>query len=452
YLPNPQVVSTAEVSASRRALNSLNRQRAERLQAYTEEDQGVKRIDADKELELQNYRRVLGDAFQARELEIATKRVRAEARVKRIDQEIALLETNLELSQLERRRMQDMALLYREAKFEVAAASDRLMQEELKIKGYEAQLAEQSGVLLPQNFSTAAIPTASRDNRWQVSVVVGLIILVGSSVVIYVMMLARNKISSEYDVRRHVNLPVLAKMAKRPDNEKSLLTISPRSAAAEAYSTLATQVRAYARELSLRSILVTSAVKSEGKTDVTCNLLIALARKGLSVLVIDADLHRPGVAFFFGVTPSSGLLHYAQSPEGADVIDYVMPTYAGGPDLLLPGGEVQDPVRLLESDAFKAMLKQAEREYDIVLFDSPPVARVGDALIVGSEVDATLMVCCAGEVSFADAALAKRLLTNVQANLLGVVLNNSTDVSAREYYNYYSYGDRTRRSVRKVFD
>ncbi|MCK6440854.1 MAG: CpsD/CapB family tyrosine-protein kinase, partial [Planctomycetes bacterium] len=252
------------------------------------------------------------------------------------------------------------------------------------------------------------------------------------------------------DVRKHINLPVLSKLPRRPDTDRSLLDISPRSAFAEQFSTLATLVRSYAKELSIRSLLVTSAVKEEGKTDIACNLSIALARKGLRVLLIDADFHRSMVSKFFHVNVERGSMNYVESAGATDLANYVTPSPAEGLDLLGAGGSVADPVRLIESERFRQMLKQAEAEYDLVVIDSPPVARVGDALIIASEVDATVFVVSSGDVTFADAALAKRLLTNVQANLLGVILNNSRDTRAREYYNYYYEG--TRRRVRRVVD
>jgi capsular exopolysaccharide synthesis family protein len=314
-----------------------------------------------------------------------------------------------------------------------------------------SQRAEQSAVLLVSNFSTAAEENrGAKATRLQVSLVVGLVMLIGSAVMIYVMMLARNKISTEYDVRRHINLPVLAKFARRDPGEVSLLNVNPKSGTAEAFSTLATQVRSYAKELSLRSLLITSAIKQEGKTDIASNLAISLSRKGLRVLLIDCDLHRPRVGNFFEHETENGLIQYLTAGGKGDIAPFVV-TIPGGPDLLLPGGHVDEPVRMLESEPFKNLMKQAEREYDFVIYDSPPVARVGDALILASEIDATILVASSGDVTFADAALAKRLLTNVQANMLGVVLNNSRDAAAREYYNYYAYGDSSRRRVRRVF-
>src|SRR5690606_16392810 len=114
------------------------------------------------------------------------------------------------------------------------------------------------------------------------------------------------------------------------------------------------------------------------------------------------------------------LVQFVADGGKGQVADYAS-SIPDGPDVLLPGGTVDDPVKLLESDAFKSLMKQAEREYDFVIYDSPPVTRVGDALILAGEIDATVLVCSSGDVSFADAAMAKRLLTSVQANLLGVV-------------------------------
>ncbi len=453
FQPNLSVVNSPEMSRTRAEVNNVLRERAQKQLDLRDTHRDMIRIERDLQNAIDRWKESIDQAFVAASAKIEADRekMQSDAATSRdvtslLVSQVAGLEEQVELKT-------GIATLYHEAVGEEAAAKNELGKLASYISAVRRSKDLQSPVIQVGSFAPAATSSSAlRAGPMQVAIIVFIVTLVASCVAIYVWMLSRNRISTEYDVRRHINLPVLAKFARRPASQATLLESGPRSQVHEAFSTLATLIRSYSKELSLRSLLVTSAVMEEGKTDVSSNLAIALSRKGLRVLVIDADLHRARVANFFGrsATSSKGLIQFVEAGGKGNLSEYVT-SIENGPDLLLPGGQVEDPVRMLESETFKSAMKLAEREYDFVIYDSPPVTSVGDALILAGEVDATVMVCSCGDVTYADAAQAKRLLTNVHANLLGVVLNNCTDVRSGEYYNYYSYGDAPpRRRVRKV--
>ncbi len=454
----PEYLSTTYTNV-RDAKREMNRLKEERLQLglqFTEEHNKMKENAEKLRIQTNIYAESIESAFPEH-IALLQKTIQ-EHQSQQLGYEQkrdALIEEqiNIQIRQID--KLGALANLYSDAKEKVQEAYETIDKAEDYRDSIRTSRSEQSPVLKIFQFSQGAQDSTSvSTGPLQVALVMGIIVIIGSSVLLYVFTLARNKIETEYDVRRHVNLPVLAKLAKWQPEERSLLNVSLRNSVAEAFNTLATLTRSYAKELSLRSILITSAVMEEGKTNISCNLAIALARKGLRVLIVDADLHRASVGKFFGLgNEPTGIIQYSQAPEGERRLqDYVTPTSAEGVDVLLPGGEVTDPVRVLESKAFRSLEKEAEDNYDLVIYDSPPVARVGDALIMASDLDATMVVVSSGDVTYADAAYAKRLLTNVQANILGVILNNSKDARAREYYNYYGYGDKRQRRVRKVLD
>lgn len=451
YSPNVAVISSEEMTRSRREIDSILRERRSLSLRLRPDHRDMIDVEARLGVQLGLWESAILQAFnsatQKLETERTTLREEAEAATRRSQsllREVARLEGEIEL-------IHGLSVLYRDSLTAERAALANLQARQTAVQSAKRARGLQSPVIDVTNFAplASAAGVAAASYKYQVAAIVFVVLLIGSAVAIYVWMLSRSRITTEYDVRRHVNLPVLAKFAKRDSDQVSLLNVGPRSGISEAFSTLATLVRSYSKELSLRSLLITSAVMEEGKTDISSNLGVALSRKGLRVLVVDADLHRSRVGSFFGADTEKGLIQYAEAGGKGELTDYVR-SIPDGPDVLLPGGQIADPVKMLESDIFKGMMKQAEREYDFVIYDSPPVTRVGDALILAGEVDATILVCSCGDVSFADAAMAKRLLTNVHANLLGVVLNNSTDAHAREYYNYYAYGRESRRRVRKV--
>ena len=450
YIPNSAIVSSNDMNRTRRELDSLQREYEELGVRYKPAADVMLRKASEIDFAVTQWRKACDQAFEARRVQLETQRKVLSTKQTSVETDLARARNDV-ATVFERRELLDsMSDIYGKAKHELIEA------EEVSAAAaeYQRNLAktrdEQGAVIRVFSFTFGATQSGITADAKQVASVVAFIVLAGSLIMLYMLTLARNKVTTEFDVRKHINLPVLSKLPRRPDADRSLLDISPRSAFAEQFSTVATLLRSYAKELSLRSILVTSAIKEEGKTDIACNLSIALARKGLKVLLIDADYHRSMVEKFFHVNATQGSMQFVEDPTATDLASYVTPSAAEGLDIMSPGGSVSDPVRLLESQRYAQMLKLAESEYDLVVIDSPPVARVGDALILASEVDATVFVVSSGDVTFADAALAKRLLTNVQANLLGVILNNSKDTRAREYYNYYYEG--TRRRVRRVVD
>jgi Mrp family chromosome partitioning ATPase len=119
-----------------------------------------------------------------------------------------------------------------------------------------------------------------------------------------------------------------------------------------------------------------------------------------------------------------------------------------GLKVLTSGPPVQAAAKLLESDRFEEVLQQLGRSHDFVIFDTPPIDRVGDALTVASLVDGCIFVVGAGQCEQHDVTWAKHLLTNVQANLLGAFLNRYAQRRTREAEYYYGGRNGSKRRAR----
>ena len=207
---------------------------------------------------------------------------------------------------------------------------------------------------------------------------------------------------------------------------------SPRSAAAEAYRTLRTNLQFSALDRDLRCILVTSPTAGDGKTTVAANLAVALAESGKRVLLIDCDLRRPGLHAVFGLPRSPGLTEALVS--GQEQVPSV-PTAI--PDLqLLPAGEPPpNPAEFIASARLARLLARAREAADYVVLDSPPVTVVADPAVLATLSDGVLLVVSAGRTRRELAQRAKEQLEKVGAHLLGAVLNNARlGRSAREYH------------------
>lgn len=210
----------------------------------------------------------------------------------------------------------------------------------------------------------------------------------------------------------------------------------PTSPAAEAYRTLRTSIQFIGLEQPMRILQVTSANPQEGKTTTLANLAVALARSGSTVAVVCCDLRRPRVHEFFGLTNDVGFTSVLLGKVGLAGAMQAVPNQARL-SLLASGPLPPNPSELLSSRRTVEVFGSLQAEYDIVLVDAPPVLPVTDALVLSGRVDATLLVAVAGATTRKEAGRAVELLRQVDAPLVGAVLNG---VDSEGSYGY-SYGN-----------
>jgi polysaccharide biosynthesis transport protein len=187
-----------------------------------------------------------------------------------------------------------------------------------------------------------------------------------------------------------------------------------------------------------RSIMVASAHAGDGKTSTAANLAVAAARVGLRTLLIDADLRRPSAHKRFGLGQTTGLTDVLLS--GDDVRDHVLNV---GVDNLrvLPAGTIPpNPHELLASPAMRALERNVLRRADLVIYDSPAVLAVPDALELGRHVDVAVLVGRAGASSRRQLSAAIERMEQVGTDVAGTVLNDIDTKNDGYYYSYY-YAD-----------
>ncbi|HYD42336.1 MAG TPA: polysaccharide biosynthesis tyrosine autokinase [Anaeromyxobacter sp.] len=214
----------------------------------------------------------------------------------------------------------------------------------------------------------------------------------------------------------------------------------PKSAAAECLRALRTNLLFMSPEKPLRTLLVTSSGPQEGKTTTATSLAITMSASGSRVLLVDADMRRPRLHRVFDLETRGGLSSLIVG-EG-DVEACVQRTHV--PNLfVLPCGAVPpNPAELLHTASFRKLLAGLAERFDRLIIDSPPVGVVADAVVVSTQVDGCLVVLKAGRTSRDAARHAVKQLRDVNAPLLGAVLND-LDLEDQRYgqYSYYSrYG------------
>ncbi|MGQ0812040.1 MAG: GumC family protein [Nitrospiraceae bacterium] len=220
---------------------------------------------------------------------------------------------------------------------------------------------------------------------------------------------------------------------------KLICLVDPKSVLSESLRSLRTNIQFASMDRRVKSILFTSAGLGEGKSTCVINLAITLAQEGQRVLLVDADLRRPIVHQRLGLDRESGLadallghLPWQQSVRtatdlmlGTLGVDRVM--NSPGLDnlsVLTSGFSSGNPSECMNLNKIKVLIGEMHEAYDIVLFDTPPILPVTDAVAMSSRVDGTILVYQVGRIGRNALKRAKFLLDHAQANIMGVVLTN----------------------------
>jgi capsular exopolysaccharide synthesis family protein len=206
----------------------------------------------------------------------------------------------------------------------------------------------------------------------------------------------------------------------------------------EAVRTLRNSILLGTFDRRLKSLMITSAAPSEGKTTTAVHLAIAHAQQKHKTLLIDCDMRRPGVHTTLGMNPESGL---------ADVLKNGMQwreklvKLVELPDLdILPTGFTSRRAADLVGAALPRILEEAIPDYDLVIIDSPPILGFSEPLQIAAAVDGVVLVTLAGQTSRNAVGSALNTLQRVRANVVGLVLNEVTKDVSDSYYYYGYYG------------
>nr|WP_141431171.1 CpsD/CapB family tyrosine-protein kinase [Bacillus sp. 03113] len=212
--------------------------------------------------------------------------------------------------------------------------------------------------------------------------------------------------------------------------------LDPKSPISEQYRTIRTNIIFSSVDQEMRTILITSAGPEEGKSTTTANLAVVFAQQGKKVLLVDADLRKPTAHYTFNLLNTTGLTSVLTNQTS--LVNVFKNTDVNNLYVLTSGPIPPNPSELLGSNAMDRFIEEALREFDLVLFDTPPVLVVSDAQVLANKCDGSVLVVGSGIVEKEAALKTKEVLASSKAKILGVVLNNKKRSKASNYY-YYNY-------------
>lgn len=220
---------------------------------------------------------------------------------------------------------------------------------------------------------------------------------------------------------------------------KLVTNVNPKSIVSEQFRTVRTNINFSMPDKDLKTLLFTSSAPGEGKSTSAANVAIVFAQDGKKVLLVDADMRKPTMHYTFRTTNSTGLSNLLTRKWGLK--DVVIETEIEGLHLVTCGPIPPNPAELLGSKTMDALMEELIAEYDIVIFDAPPILSVTDAQILSNKCDGTILVLSAGSTEKASVVKAKEALVSAKANILGTLLNNFVLEKDHYYYQYYGTGE-----------
>ena len=242
------------------------------------------------------------------------------------------------------------------------------------------------------------------------------------------------------------NLPARSKGEATPDvttkgngnivDERLVIVTQPYSIAAEQYRVLSTRLSLLTRSKPSYVLVVTSAVKGEGKTFTTLNMAISMAQDfEEDILLIEGDLKHPDIHEYLKQNPGFGLVDVLEGKVEFD--SATVDLFNGRLKILLAGTTAGNPLKLIASERMEELLAMARKQFKIILIDTPPVIPLADINLYSTFADGILVVIKAGKTP---RSLVKKAVETLPGDkIVGMVLNEVDESSSPYQYGKYGY-------------
>ncbi|MFQ5601666.1 MAG: GumC family protein [bacterium] len=324
---------------------------------------------------------------------------------------------------------------------------------ELLAKTQDAQISEAVTSDDAEILDTAIVPEfpTNRDKKKNAAIGTGFAFFLGIGLVLLLEFFDKS-IKTADDVKRCLKIPLLgtipqidfsevfdfqdSEKIKQIDQQLVTHDYSP-TPVGEAYRSLRTNLMFSKENGRTQSFVITSNEPGDGKSFTAANLAITLAQLKSNTLLIDSDLRRGVLHNTFGVSKEPGFSNYLTGVVPLHAI--LHETHVPNLTLISCGSLIPNPSELLGSHQMQRFLDEVRRKYELIIFDTPPLNAATDAVVVGTQVDAAVIVIRAGKTDRDLARQKLELFKSVPAKVIGTILNGTTADMAHPGYSYYHY-------------
>ena len=236
-------------------------------------------------------------------------------------------------------------------------------------------------------------------------------------------------------------MPILGSVEETKNlKEELVVATNPKEIISEQIRTIRTNLQFTSADEKIKTILITSSIPSEGKSFISSNLATAFAQNNKKVLIVDCDMRKGRVNKIFKISNRIGLsnlLAYKEDDE-ENLEDYVFKTKIDNLYVIPRGKVPPNPSELLNSQKTAKLISLLSEIFDYIIFDGPPVNGLSDSLIMSDFVDRTIVVTSLNSAPIELLESTKKMLTNVNAKVAGVIVNKvpRRKNSGKSYYYY----------------
>jgi capsular exopolysaccharide synthesis family protein len=378
------------------------------------------------------------------------------------DYQAALKRENYLMTALNKQKAETLALNQRSIQYNILKRETDTNKElyngllqRLKETGVSSGISMSNILILDR----AEVPQVPDKPKKKLNILLAVLIgLFGGTGLAFFMEYLDNTVKTHEDIERFVQLPFLGIVPLLPSGSKG----NPRSEPikeimkvnesnphiSEAYRNIRTSILYATPGIHPKVIVMTSTKIGEGKTTTVINIAQTLIQTGGKVLLIDGDMRRGKLHWYLNLDNSKGLSDYLSGQKEVDTI--LKKTYVTNLYAITSGPTPPNPSELIGSKKMSDLIDQMKPLYDYIIVDSPPIFGVSEGIILTTIADGVILVIKAGETPREAVQRAKKILSDVDAKVLGVVLNGinleSPDYGYyyHYYYNYY-YSDKDKK-------
>ena len=323
-----------------------------------------------------------------------------------------------------------------------------MRQEKIKndLFSYLLQKREETEIALAGAYTEAKILNSAlvstmpispnRRTIWLVALLLGTAIPL---LLIWLRDLMNNKVNTKQDIARQVHAPLLGEIGH--NDEKHTIVVKPasREIIGEQFRNIRSSINFLIPFKKNFLVLLTSTNAGEGKSFTSINLAATYAITGKRTIVVEMDLRKPKMARYLGLEAQGGITDCLVNNNQLSKFIKNIPGYDNL--FLLPAGSIPpNPAELIMSNGMRELIEALKKDYEVILFDCPPVGLVSDAYIIAPYVDLSVYIIRQRVTQKSQLSFINEIYDTKRLNNMGIIVN---DVLVTGYYGYYGYGSQS---------